>query len=299
MAARDWAEKDFYKVLGVGKEASKDEIKRAYRKLAQKYHPDANKSDGSAEGRFKEISEAYSILSNDEKRREYDQLRSFVEAGGQRFYTGGPGGPGSVRVTMGDIGDLFEDLFNFGGVRQSQASDAETEVTLSFEESITGTTATLADGTKVRIPPGVGQGARIRIPGKGGHGPLGGQPGDLYVHVSVGEHEVFRRGKAGELHVTVPVTYMEAALGAKVEVPTLDGTVTVKIPSGTPTGKVLRVRGRGAPKQKGGTGDLLVHVEVAVPQKLTRQERELLEQLAEVHKSDPRAHLKRHTRKAS
>ncbi|MGH2693674.1 MAG: DnaJ C-terminal domain-containing protein [Actinomycetota bacterium] len=300
MASRDWMEKDYYQVLGVSKDASKAEIKSAYRKLAQKYHPDANKSDKEAEERFKEISEAHAILSNDEKRREYDQTRAFVEAGGRRFYGFGPGGQGGVRVNVGDIGDLFEeggigsifeDLFGFRGARRG--ADVETDVTLSFEEAVHGTTVTLGDGVKVRIPAGVGDGARIRVPGKGQGAPGEGARGDLYVRVHAKDHPVFRRDKRGDLHVSVPVTFTEAALGAKVEVPTLDGSVVVKVPAGTPNGKVLRVKGRGAPRARGGNGDLLVHVEVVVPQKLSKEEREILERFAETHKGSPRAHLER------
>jgi molecular chaperone DnaJ len=203
-------------------------------------------------------------------------------------------------VNVGDIGDLFEeggvgsifeDLFGFGGARRG--ADVETDVTLSFEEALHGTTVTLGDGTKVRIPAGVGDGARIRVAGKGRAAPGDGPRGDAYVRVHVKDHPVFRRGKRGDLHVSVPVTFTEAALGAKVEVPTLDGSVVVKVPAGTPNGKVLRVKGRGAPRPRGGSGDLLVHVEVVVPQKLSKQEREILERFAEVHKESPRAHLER------
>src|SRR5919106_67003 len=300
MASRNWVDKDYYKVLGVSHDASKDEIKRAYRKLAQKYHPDANKGNKEAEERFKEISEAHSILSDDSKRSEYDQMRAFVEAGGRRFYGFGPGGEGGVRVNVGDIGDLFgeggvgsifEDLFGFRGSRRG--ADVETEVVLSFDEAVHGTTVTLPQGTKVRIPAGVGDGARIRVAGKGRPTPGDGQAGDLYVRVRVREHEIFRRGKGGDLHVTVPVTFTEAALGAKIEVPTLNEPVIVKVPPGTKNGRVLRVKGRGAPKARGGNGDLLVHVEVVVPQKLSKREKELLEQFSEAHKASPRAHLER------
>jgi molecular chaperone DnaJ len=303
MSQREWVEKDFYKLLGVSKTASKDEIKRAYRKLAQKHHPDANKDDPTAEGRFKEISEAYAILSNDEKRRQYDQMRSFVEAGGERIYGFGPNQGGGVRVNVGDIGDLFgeggigsvfDDLlggFGFRGERARAGRDLETEVSLTFDQAIEGTTVTLPQGTKVRIPAGVGDGARIKVAGKGEALGPGGPPGDLYVRVKVAEHPLFRRGRAGDLTITVPVTLAEAALGAKIEVPTLDGSVTVKVPAGSRNGKRLRVRGRGAPRPKGGKGDLLVEIEVDVPQRLTRKEKQLLEEFQQLHGSSPRAHL--------
>ncbi|MGH2819282.1 MAG: DnaJ C-terminal domain-containing protein [Actinomycetota bacterium] len=304
MAQRDWVEKDFYKILGVSKTASKDEIKRAYRKLAQKHHPDANKGDPNAETRFKEISEAHAILSNEEKRAEYDRMRQFVEAGGERIYGFGPDRGGGVRVNVGDIGDLFgsagfgsifDDLIGGGGfgVRGRRGSDVEAEVTLSFDEAVSGTTVEVSTGARVRIPPGVGDGARIKAGGKGETAP-GGTPGDLYVRVHVAEHPVFKRGKNGDLIVTVPVTFTEAALGARIEVPTLGEPVTVKVPAGTRNGRTLRLRGRGGPRPKGGNGDLLVRVEVDVPQKLSRQEKQLLEQFQQVHKGSPRAHLEQY-----
>jgi molecular chaperone DnaJ len=303
MSQREWVEKDFYKLLGVSKNASKDEIKRAYRKLAQKHHPDANKDDPSAEGRFKEISEAYAILSNEEKRRQYDQMRSFVEAGGERIYGFGPNQGGGVRVNVGDIGDLFgeggigsvfDDLlggYGFRGDRARAGRDLETEVSLTFDQAIEGTTVTLPQGTKVRIPAGVGDGARIKVAGKGEALGPGGPPGDLYVRVRVAEHPLFGRARSGDLTITVPVTLAEAALGAKIEVPTLDGSVTVKVPAGSRNGKRLRVRGRGAPRPKGGKGDLLVEIEVDVPQRLTRKEKQLLEEFQQLHGSSPRAHF--------
>jgi molecular chaperone DnaJ len=298
VAQRDWMEKDYYKVLGVDEKASKAEIKRAYRKLAQRFHPDANKGDSSAEQRFKEISEAHAVLSNDDKRKEYDQVRSFVTTGGQRFYGFSPGtGRGGVRINIGDLfgdetGDIFEDLFGFQGPRRPQKGrDRETDARLSFEDAVTGTTVTLPGGGKTRIPPGVRNGSRIRVAGRGEPSNSGGPPGDLYVRVHVTPHPVFAQGDDGDLIVTVPITYPEAALGAKIEVPTLDGSVTVKIPAGTPTGKTLRVRGKGARRAKGGLGDLLVKAEVEVPKRVSRQEKKLLEQLSEATDESPRAHL--------
>ena len=306
MAQQDWVDKDYYKILGVSKDAPKDEIKKAYRKLAQKHHPDANKSDAGAEARFKEISEAHAILSNDEKRREYDQVRAFVAGGGRRGVGFRPGGGGeNFRVNVDDLGDLFggggggevfETLFGFGRRGPRKGADVETQHTLTFDEATSGSMATLSDGTKVRIPAGVTNGSRIRVPGKGQSGSEGGPPGDLYVKVQVKPHPIFEMGKAGDLTVRVPVTYPEAALGAKVQVPTLDRPVTVKVPAGTPNGKVLRVKGRGAPRRGGGTGDLLVRIEVEVPQRLSRKEKEALERFAETHDASPRALLERYMR---
>jgi molecular chaperone DnaJ len=303
MSQRDWVDKDYYGVLGVSKDASKDDIKRAYRKLAQKHHPDANKGDAAAESRFKEISEAYAILSNTEKKREYDEMRRLFEAGGERIYGYGPNQGGGVRVNVGDIGDLFgggrgggvfDDILGGFGFRDRgprPGQDLETEVSLSFEDALSGTTVKLPQGGKTRIPAGVGNGARIRVAGRGEPSMNGGPPGDLYVRVSVAEHPLFKRQEQGDLVITVPVTYPEAALGAKVEVPTRDGSVTVKVPAGSRNGRTLRVRGRGAPRPKGGTGDLLVKLEVEVPQKLSRKEKQLLEEFQETHRSSPRAHL--------
>jgi molecular chaperone DnaJ len=295
MAQRDWVDKDYYAVLGVGKTASKEEIKKAYRKLAQQFHPDANKGDAGAEARFKEISEAHSILSNDAKRAEYDQMRSLIDAGGHRTYGFRPGhGGDNVRVDIGDIGDLFggggfEDLFGFR--RPRRGSDMETEVSLSFEDAVAGTTVTVPGGTKVRIPPAVADGARIKVSGRGEKGGRNGEAGDLFVKVNVKPHPVFSLGKNGTLEVRVPITFPEAALGAKVQVPTLGAPVTVKIPPGTPHGKAFRVKGKGAPGRSGGQGDLIVRVEVAVPQKLSRKEKDLLEKFAAEHDEPVRAHL--------
>lgn len=301
MSQREWLDKDYYAVLGVSKDASKAEIKKAYRKLAQTYHPDANKGDAGAERRFKEISEAHAILTNDEKRKEYDQMRQLVEAGGQRFYGFRPGGGGgNVRVNIGDIGDLFgggegsglfEDLFGFRGASQPRrGNDLEARAELAFEDAVYGATVEV-NGKKVRIPPGVKNGARIKVAGRGEPGPNGGPAGDMYVVVHVKPHAYFAQGSNGDLIVHVPVTIAEAALGAKVTVPTLEGQVTLKVPAGTRHGKTLRARGKGAPRPGGGHGDLLAKIEVEIPQKLTKEEKDLLERFAEVHHGTPRAHL--------
>ncbi len=303
MSQRDWFEKDYYAVLGVDSSASPEEIKKAYRKLAQRYHPDANKGDASAEKRFKEVSEANSILSNAAKRKEYDEMRRLVEAGGQRFYGFGPshpGGGGNVRVNIGDLfGDeggsgLFDDLmggFGFRG-RPRRGHDIETEAQLSFDQAVHGTTVDISGG-KVRIPPGVRDGARIKVARRGGAAAQGGEPGDMYVRVSVEPHPLFVRGTNGDLTITVPITFPEASLGARVEVPTLGEPVVVKIPSGTRSGKTFRVKGKGGPGPKGGEGDLYVTVMVEVPQKLSKKEKELLEQFAQAHAGHPREHLER------
>ncbi len=307
MSQRDWMDKDYYSILGVSKDAAKDDIKKAYRKLAQKYHPDANKGDEAAEARFKEISEAHAVLSNDEKRREYDQIRTFAGGGSYGFR---PGGGGRVRVNVGDLGDIFgdqggvfEDLlggFGFrGGPRAMRGQDLETEVNLDFEDSINGVTVSLPQGTKAKIPAGVGDGARIKLAGKGEPGHNGGPAGDLYVKVRVRPHPVFGRAVTGDLMVKVPVTIAEAALGTKVEVPTLDGSVTVKVPPGTQHGKKLRVKGRGGAAPRGGDRDLIVTIEVAVPAKLTKKEKEALESFAALHSESPRAELEAFLKKTN
>jgi molecular chaperone DnaJ len=367
---REWFDKDYYQVLGVPKNATAGEIKKAYRKLAQQYHPDANPGNAAAEERFKEISAAHDVLGDEDKRKQYDQVRDMASSG---FGSGGSSGgfPGGGRVRfedmggLGDLGDLFGGLF--GGARgaarrrPTRGSDLESDVTVGFDEAMAGTTVPLrisgpapcetcggsgaAPGTspvtcsqcggagqvalnqgpfqmsqtcprchgsgrvvetpcppcggsgsqrrtrslQVRVPAGVQDGARIRLAGRGEPGPAGGQPGDLFVRVRVRPHAFFGR-KGHDLTLELPITYAEAALGANVQVPTLNGPVTMKVPAGTPTGKTFRLKGKGAPK-RGGHGDLLVTAHVEVPQKLSKPEKELLKQLSEVEKDSPRRRL--------
>ncbi|MFD8147038.1 molecular chaperone DnaJ [Streptomyces sp. NPDC059708] len=385
MSTKDFVEKDYYKVLGVPKDATEAEIKKAYRKLAREFHPDANKGDASAEERFKEISEANDVLGDAKKRKEYDEARTLFGNGGFRP---GPGGGGSFNFDLGDLfggaqggggqggfggglGDVFGGLFNRGagpgaGTRTQprRGQDIESEVTLSFTEAVDGATVPLRmssqapckacsgtgdkNGTprvcptcvgtgqvsrgsgggfsltdpcadckgrgliaenpcevckgsgrakssrtmQVRIPAGVSDGQRIRLRGKGAPGERGGPAGDLYVVVHVGTHPVFGR-KDDNLTVTVPVTIAEAALGADIKVPTLGGPpVTLKLPPGTPTGRTMRARGKGAVRKDGTRGDLLVTVEVAVPAELSDKAREALEMYRDATGSeDPRALL--------
>ena len=305
---REWLERDYYVVLDVDHSASARDIKKAYRALAQRLHPDNNPDDAAAEARFKEVNEAYGVLSDPKIRAEYDQARDAFARGA---YVGGPGGGTQyVRVEdIGDLGDLFGGgggLFDgisdlLGGGRRGRApqpgGDLETELSLSFHEAVEGATRTLRVGgpggnreISVKVPAGVNDGARIRLRGKGRPGANGGAAGDLYVTVSAGKHPLFKRS-GGDLKITVPVTYSEATLGAAITVPTLAGAVKVKIPAGTPTGKTLRVSGKGVKTAKG-TGDLLVTVQVQVPDAPGAEERSLLEQLREVQsKQNPRTHL--------
>ncbi|GAC1325561.1 MAG: molecular chaperone DnaJ [Mycobacteriales bacterium] len=390
MSARDYVEKNYYAALGVPKDASAAEIKKAYRKLARTHHPDTAGDDGTGEKkaeRFKEISEAYDVLSDATKRKEYDEARSLFGAGGFRVP-----GPGATRRTAGTnsnvqfdvnglgdlfggaanaaggLGDLFGGLFGAGGRAATgrgprRGGDVETAVTLAFVDAAEGVTVPLrlasphvcdacrgsgaAPGTSprscpvcsgsgvttrnqggfafsepcrecrgrgqlidtpcatcrgtgstdsertitVRIPAGVDDGQRIRLAGKGSPGERGGPPGDLFVVVHVRPHQFFaRRGDA--LTLTVPVTFPEAALGTTLTLPTLDGPVTLKVPAGTTSGRVLRVRGKGIPQRGGaGRGDLLVTLEVAVPKKVSGKAKEALEAYAAAAPEDPRAHL--------
>ncbi|WP_053385228.1 DnaJ C-terminal domain-containing protein [Leucobacter celer] len=312
MASQDWLEKDFYQILGVSKDASDAELKKTYRKLARKYHPDSNPGDAAAEAKFKEISEAYSVLSDAEQRAEYDQIRA-MGAGGARFTAGGGGGQGFEDVFGGMFGggrggshfsyqqsggQGFEDIFNmFGGgaPRGPQPGrDIQASTTLDFETAVRGDTVTLQapnGPVKVKIPAGVSDGQKIKVRGKGEPSPNGGPAGDIILTVSVRKHPVFERD-GQNLRLKLPVTFSEAALGATVEVPTLEGApVKLKVQPGTPSGRVLRVKGRGVKSSKG-TGDLLAEVQVVVPSHLSDQAREALEAFRDVEpQENPREDL--------
>lgn len=377
---REWIDKDFYGVLGVSKEASTDEIKKAYRKLAQKYHPDSNPGDEEAEERFKEVSEAYATLSKPDQRKEYDQVRRVASQGGFGGFGGGQpgGGFGGFRgqqVRVEDLEDLLGgvggigDLFGFGqsgGARSpgpARGADLQTELTIPFDDAAQGvTTAVRVEGAarcshcggsgaepgtsvttcptcggrgtvaqnqgffsfsqpcpqcrgsgklietpcstcrgsgsenrsrkvKLRVPAGVKDGSTLRLRGKGAPGAGGGPAGDLLVRVRVAPSKTFGR-KGNDLTVTVPITYSEAALGTKIDVPTLNGGVKVKIPSGTPSGKTFRVSGKGIKPERGRSGDLLVTVQVAVPKKVSKEEKRLIEELAAHETEDVREHLR-------
>jgi molecular chaperone DnaJ len=373
MSTKDWVEKDFYKVLGVSKTASAAEIKKSYRQLAKQLHPDANKGDATSEAKFKEVSEAYDVLSDDKRRKEYDEARSLFGSGGFRV----PGQGGRPNADFGDLSDIFGGagagglgdvlggIFNRGrgrGPRRGQ--DLETEVTLGFTEALEGVTVPLrltTDGAcsvcagtgarsgtvprpcptcagagttsrnqggfsfsepcrdcrgrglvvddpcpacsgsgrgqssrtvQARIPAGVRDGQRIKLAAKGAPGERGGPHGDLFITVHVTPHEVFGR-HGDDVTLTVPVTFDEAALGAEVKVPTIDGTsVTLKIAPHTTNGRVMRVRGRGARRRDGSRGDMRVTIAVMVPQKFSSKAREALEAYREATADhDPRAEL--------
>ena len=290
MAAKDLYEKDFYKILGVGKYASGEEIKKKYRSLARELHPDKTKGDAALEEKFKAVSEAYDILSDGKKRAEYDQARDMFERGGMRAPQGGQnfqGGDFSDIFGGGNPQDIFANLFGGGGRRgPRKGQDLQTEATITFKEAAFGTTLELrlsADGgpsqtISARVPAGVNDGAKIRVKGKGSKGEAG--PGDLFILLHVKPHAVFSR-KGENIALTVPVTFTEAALGGDIKVPTLTGDeVTLRIAPGTSNGRVLRVKGRGI--TKGATvGDLLVTIEVQVPQRVEGEALDALKKYAE------------------
>jgi len=359
--------RDLYETLGVSRGAGAEEIKKAYRKLARRHHPDANPGDKDAEERFKEVQNAYDILSDSEKRKQYDMFG----AGGPQMGGAGPGGVRFEQFDLGDLGgfgDVFSNLFGGGGrasSRPMRGGDIEATLNLSFEDSLRGAETRVPvevdascatcggsgakQGTspktcpqcggrgvvaesqgpfaishpcprcrgagmiiekpcptcrgsgqvrrtkqyKVKIPAGVKDGTRIRLKGKGEPGMNGGPPGDLFVVTRVAPSPLYER-RGADLVVEVPVTYPEAALGATVEVPTPEGTISLKIPPGSESGKLLRVRGHGAPKLKGsGRGDLLARVRVTVPKKLNKAEKDALEQLKSVSRENPRERLVR------
>ena len=376
---REWFEKDYYQVLGVAKNASAAEIKKAYRKLAQQLHPDANPGNADAEARFKEVSAAYDVLGDEGKRTRYDEVRE-MGAGGFGGPGGWPGGGSGAGAWPGggvryeEVPFDLEDLMGMFGGRGGggrgrgaarspgrRGADLETDVTVSFDDAMSGVTVPVkitgpapcrtCHGTgakpgttpvacprcggsgdvavnqgffsmaqacpecrgtgrkieepcttcrgagaerrtrtlQVKIHAGAKDGARIKLQGRGESGPPGGQAGDLYVRVHVRPGAVFGR-KGDDLTLELPITYPEAALGAQVKVPTLNGPVTLKVPAGTPSGKTFRLKGKGAPRGKG-HGDLLVTALVDVPGKLSKEEKQLLKQLQDAQARSPRERL--------
>lgn len=313
MASQDWLEKDFYKILGVSKDASDADIKKVYRKLARENHPDSNPGDAKAEARFKEISEAYSVLSDSSQRAEYDQIRAMAQ-GGPRFTAGGGGaggfedifggmfGGGMPRSGGAGFGNLFDGLFDQGmgggypGYREPmKGQDVQARITLDLPTAVEGTTVSVdtPSGKKVtaKIPAGVKDGQKVRLRGKGQPSPNGGRAGDVIITVGIPKHPVFSR-EDNHLRVVVPITYSEAALGATIEVPTLGGDIVkVKVPPGTQSGQVMRVRGRGVTSGDG-IGDLLVEVRVAVPTSLSKTQKAHLEKFVDsLPKDNPRDDL--------
>ncbi|MEU4367231.1 molecular chaperone DnaJ [Micromonospora chersina] len=394
MSSKDWIEKDYYAALGVETSASSDEIKKSYRKLARESHPDHNPGDPKAEERFKAVSEAYAVLGDEKKRREYDEMRSLFGSGAFRRNARGAGQPGGMpfdvsdlfgggaaggeaRFGGGGLGDLFSSIFTGGGAGgatrprgPARGRDVETEVALDFPDAVRGVTLPLTlrapgvcetchgNGAKpgtqpvacpvchgagvttrnqgsfsfsepcrncqgvgtiveekcpecqgtggvtktrtlnVRLPAGVADGQRIRLAGRGEPGERGGPAGDLFVHVKVRPDELF--GRTGDdLTLTVPITFAEAVLGTDLRVPTLDGTVTLRVPPGTPSGRVLRARGKGVVRKDGRAGDLLVTLDVVVPATLSDEARAALEAFAEQTPPAAREHLDARVRRFS
>jgi molecular chaperone DnaJ len=383
LSSKDWLEKDFYSVLGVDRSASAEEIKKAYRKRARELHPDRNPNNPDAEAGFKDVSEAYNVLSDERKRKEYDEMRSLFGSGAFRRSARGGGfdpsdllggfsGPGGDRRFGGaGFSDLFSSIFSGGarrGAGPARGRDVEAEMTLDFADAVRGTTKQLTlrapgvcdtchgtgakPGTQphtcpicggaglvthnqgsfsfsepcrecqgvgtivdercpecrgtggvtktrtltVRFPAGVADGQRIRLAGRGEPGERGGPPGDLYVLVKVGPDELF--GRSGDdLTLTVPITFAEAVLGTDLRVPTLDGSVTLRVPPGTPSGRTLRARGKGVVRRNGLAGDLLVTIDVVVPQDLSSTARDALETFAEQTPVAPREHLEARVRR--
>lgn len=322
MSGEDWLQKDFYKVLGVSKDADEATIKKAYRKLARTWHPDQNKGNPEAEERFKEIGEAYTVLSNPEQRQQYDAIRA-MGAGGFR---GGAGGGGASGVNFEDIFGAFgggnggnvrfstsgggaginlDDILGafggFGGAHGSpyqqapqKGEDLHASTRITLKQSLSGVNIKLAVSGKpmtVKVPKGIKDGQSVRLRGKGKASINGGSAGDLIVTIHVEEDPVYSR-EGNDLRMTLPVTFAEATLGANVELPLIDGsTVTVKVPAGSDSGRTLRLKGRGVATKKG-TGDLLATISVVVPKDLTPEQLDSIKSLADsLDQSDPRAEL--------
>jgi molecular chaperone DnaJ len=292
MASQDWVEKDFYKILGVAKDVPEAELKKVYRKLAKANHPDLHPGDSKAEARFKDISEAYDVLSDKEQRKEYDAIRAM--GGGARFQQG----PGS----SGGFEDVFSNLFGgggfpggfggFGGPQRGQ--DLTTSSTIDFIDSIKGTTLKIKvgnDTVSLKVPAGIQDGQKLKLAGKGQSSPNGGPKGDLVVSIKVKTHPVFSRD-GDNVRVSVPVTIAEAILGATIQVPLLgEAPVKLKVAPGTPNGRTLRVKGKGV-QRPGHEGDLLATVEIAVPSHVSEKAKALIEQFdSELPDEDPRADL--------
>lgn len=320
MPATDF--KDYYKILGVSKTADESEIKRTFRKLARKYHPDMNPGDKTAESKFKEISEAYEVLSDSKKRQKYDQFGQYWnQAGGAsgadpfggqygsfdefinellgRFGGGFGGAAGSSYRTATPGGFGFNDPgfgFNDGGFGNAggMSADATAEIFLGFDEALKGVQKRLIIGgsetISVRIPAGAKPGTKIRVRGKGQLNPMTQTRGDLYLTVKLQPHPFFKF-EGDQLTCELPITPDEAALGASIEVPTPGGSVKMNIPAGIKSGQSMRLRGKGWPLAKGGHTDQIVKIQIVMPKELSAAERECYEKLAQLRSFDPRSHL--------
>jgi len=349
--------KDYYQILGVGKSASADEIKKAFHRLAQQYHPDKNPGSKSAEEKFKEINGAYQILSDPDKKQQYDRFGFVGHPGAgapggpgpgnqQYYYNSGPGGDYNFDINdllsgmsrrakprgktrFGGIGDLFGDMFGARDFSPEQGYDAEhtgdmeAELSIPFMDAVLGGAKTFSinlpgpcpvcrgsgrtgrqycqhcggagvenrqESITVRIPAGVRDQGKLRIPGKGTPMP-GARPGDLVLRIRVEPHGYFKR-EDNDIHIDLPVTLWEAALGAQVEVPTIDGNANLKIPAGTQSGHILRLKGKGAPDPKSAKrGDQYVHIQITIPQNLDEKSKKLIEELSKINPDNPRKKL--------
>ena len=306
------AQKDPYSVLGVPRTASQDEIKKKYRKLAKKLHPDLNPGDKKVEAQFKEVAAAYDLLSDPEKRAKFDRgeidatgaerpessfWRAYAESGGGAKYAGG-GQAGGGQAGGFDASDLFSELFGeLGGGRgarmRRRGADTNFKMTVDFLDAVNGATRriTLPNGKSLdlRIPAGTTSGRTLRLAGQGMPGANGGPPGDAFIELEVAPHPFFER-KGNDIHVELPVSLPEAVLGAKVAVPTVDGRVTVTVPKGSNSGDMLRLRGKGAPDPAGGSrGDQYVRLRVMLPEKPDPELTEFIERWAPAHGYDVRA----------
>ena len=309
------AKQDYYSVLGVRRNASNKEIKQAYRRLARQYHPDVNPGDTVAEQKFKEISEAYSVLSTPESRKKYERFghQAFTSGLDPSFASNGGfrgGNTGNLkdffggRASFEGLSAIFEEFWG-GGRQRTQhvpipGQDLEQSLEVSFEQAMHGTTTPVQvirrDGSverlQVKIPPGVDTGSKVRAAGKGEPGMYSGPAGDLYIVIRVRPHAYFTR-QGNDILCEVPVTLTEALLGAKIEVPTIDGKTTMTLPAGTQNGRRFRLRGKGAPAlQGGGRGDQYVTVQVVLPEQLDARSCELLEEFAARNPLQPRAHMR-------
>ncbi|WP_036478033.1 DnaJ C-terminal domain-containing protein [Myxosarcina sp. GI1] len=327
MPATDF--KDYYQILGVSKTATQEEIKKAFRKLARKYHPDLNPGDKEAEQRFKDINEAQEVLSDSEKRAKYDQFGQYWK---QAATGTSPGtGMGTAGVDFGQYGSFddfinellgrfgaagaaagrnaytyrtgsrgfsnfggFEEVFGGGGFQQDiPAADTEASITLTFSEAFNGTQKRLQldrETIKVRIPSGAKPGSRLRIPGKGSISPYSQQRGDLYLTIELQPHPLFKF-EGGNIVSEIPITPEEAVLGADIKIPTVDGSAILKVPSGVDSGQSLRLRNKGWRDGKGKRSDLIVKLKIVTPKQLTTSEREYYQKLRQASSYNPRSSL--------
>lgn len=304
--------RDPYSVLGVGRTASDDEIKSAYRRLARVHHPDMNNNSKSSEKRFREISEAYEILNDKERRRNYDRFGHEGLGGSHEYRSANPfsgsgfgrrdfnfrfGGSGSSGYGVFD--DYFSDFFGPGATGQtkryaSKGDDLEYDLSITFEQAYQGVSAVvrvLERRINVHIPAGVDTGSVIRVPGQGAPGRRGGAPGDLYLNVTVSSHGVFRR-EGSDIHLTLPISFAEAILGAKVEIPGPEGRLMLKIPAGTQAGTSFRFRGKGFPSVKAnGRGDLYVTTQIVIPSRVSQAAEDLVAEFDRLNPMNPREGL--------